>query len=469
VRIVAFSVNPLYSDKVLGGAPRQLRRVTEFLAAQGHEVEVLCTAPPDAGSPFDWDDGVRVNPCLPLKQPFPQPYAVPAYRTATTIDRVARALANADRFYLHDGEFLFPYVYAHVPTVVSLRDNVYPETLLGGFISQGDSLIAISQYSADLYRHTMGRFLDGFADRIVVVANGIDERFQPEDPAALAEELGVDPKRDYLLLHPHRPDPAKGLEQTIELAHLLVRRYDIQRLKVLVPEWIESAVSVAETDHRIAMRKRIAELGLSEKFVFHRWINVSEMPAYYSLGHMSLALGCYPESFGNVAYESIACATPAVVANVGPHRDQLQANWAIKVEFDAIEDAAERVASALANGERPSDRIRALLRQRFSVDAQVRGYAETILGVVKQPPMPLRTPPPMARTRWRLAPWCYVVRERIYHDFRYEYVRDAGLLWLAETTEPRTLTECQTRGIGFKQLHAWEREGFVVPCESTAA
>ena len=45
---------------------------------------------------------------------------------------VAEHLVQADRFYMHDGELLLPYLYCDVPTVISLRDSVYPETIIDG-------------------------------------------------------------------------------------------------------------------------------------------------------------------------------------------------------------------------------------------------------------------------------------------------------------------------------------------------
>ncbi len=67
-------------------------------------------------------------------------------------------MQQADRFYIHDGEFVFPYVYHDKPTVVGLRDNVYPETIQGAFHFKGHTLIVISEYARQFFLQTVGRF-----------------------------------------------------------------------------------------------------------------------------------------------------------------------------------------------------------------------------------------------------------------------------------------------------------------------
>jgi hypothetical protein len=177
----------------MGGAPKHLQNIAIGLGDRGHKITVLCPIAADSRHPFQWHENVVVRPELPFKQPFPQPYDTPAYNLALIIQKVADHLATADRFYMHDGEFLFPYVYAHVPTVISLRDSVYPETQLGGFLGQGDVLITISEHSRRYYLHTAGRFLPGLTERTEVIYNGIDwNRFCFTPPT---RDFGLDTDR----------------------------------------------------------------------------------------------------------------------------------------------------------------------------------------------------------------------------------------------------------------------------------
>ncbi|MEZ4516571.1 MAG: hypothetical protein R3C44_06940 [Chloroflexota bacterium] len=109
---------------------------------------------------------------------------------------MGEALASADRFYMHDGEFLFPYTYRHIPTVISLRDSVYPETQLGAFLFQGDRLITISEHSRNYYLETVGCFFPGLAERMTVIRNGLDwDLFRPTPPREVLDIVGVDPAK----------------------------------------------------------------------------------------------------------------------------------------------------------------------------------------------------------------------------------------------------------------------------------
>ncbi|MCS6843908.1 MAG: glycosyltransferase [Caldilineales bacterium] len=465
MRIVAFSINPLYPDQVMGGAPKHLQQIVAHLGSLGHQVTVLCSGDPAVDVPFQWGENVQVLPVLRFKLPFPQPYATPAYHLAAAIHEVASHLAQADRFYMHDGEFLFPYVYQSVPTVISLRDSVYPETQLGAFLFQGDVLITISEHSRQYYLHTAGRFLPDLAERMVVIPNGLDwNTFRPTPPAEILQIVPVDPQRDVVVLHPHRPEPSKGLPQTIQVADLLVKRYGLRNLKVLTPRWLEAGLSPEVREFVEAMRREIYCRGLTEYFVFHDWVPQRLMPQYYSLAAVTLALGSFVEAFGNAVYESLGCGTPAVVARVGAHRELLPDHLVDKVHFGDVETAAALAADIIAAGRRTSPETMAYLHQHYSRDRQVAAYAATILNARRRGPIAYRFPALNGATRFGLAPWCYEWSGGYYHDFRAEHCRIEplrnlfrryGSAWTAEQAE--------AAGVSPEMLADWLREGYVVP------
>jgi glycosyltransferase involved in cell wall biosynthesis len=244
MKIVAFSINPLFRDHVMGGAPKHLQSIALHLGELGHQVTVLATRRADSEEPFRWHENVEVLPLLRFHQPFPQPYGVPAYDMASIVQDVGEHLQTADRFYMHDGEFLFPFAYQHVPTVVSLRDNVYPETLHGSFLFAGDRLILISEYARQYFLHTAGRFFPDYASRTVVIPNGLDwDHFKPTPPGKILDLVPVQPGAYPIVLHPHRPEATKGIYQTLAVVDLLVHQYGFANLKVLVPKWLDFDLS----------------------------------------------------------------------------------------------------------------------------------------------------------------------------------------------------------------------------------
>ncbi len=465
MKVVAFSINPLFPGKVMGGAPKHLQNIVIHLGENGHDVVVLCAWREDTPEPFHWHGRVQVLPILQFKQPFPQPYAVPAYQIANIIQDVGEHLQAADRFYMHDGEFLFPYGYQHVPTVVSLRDNVYPETLLGGFLFQGHRLIVISAYARDYFLQTVGRFFPDMAERIQVIHNGLDwERFQPTPPRRILEMIPINPAQDVIVLHPHRPESSKGIRETIAVVDLLVNEYGIQNLKTLVPRWLDLKLSPDLRQFYDEIQQEIHDRGLDENFVFHEWVPQELMPEYYSLGRVTLALGHFVESFGNAVYESFGCGTPAVASRISSHRELLPEHLAYKVDYGDIQGAAALAAAIIQENRRTSPQTLAYLHTHYGVQQQLEQYAHAILGAQLVEPLRYQLQPITAHTRFQLPVWCYRAERGIYHDFLARFRSLAALNALLDRyPDGFTWLDAAQAGISQAEMMAWYREGYLYP------
>ncbi|ANV89306.1 glycosyltransferase family 4 protein [Picosynechococcus sp. PCC 8807] len=464
MKIVMFSINPLFGDRVLGGAPKQIKNISVYLGEMGHEVVILSTRCADSCVEFRWHDNVLVKPILRFHQPFPQPYAIPAYDIANMMQDVAAHLDGADRFYMHDGEFLFPYAYQHIPTVVALRDNVYPETILGGFLFQGDRLIAVSEYSRRFYAETMGRFLPELNERLLVVSTGIDwDIFKPTTPKEILAIVPVDPVKDTIVIHPHRPEPSKGLPQTIAVADLLVHKYGIKNLKVLVPRWLEVGLSPEVAAFYREMETEIKTRNLTQNFIFHEWIPQSLMPQYYSLGAVTFGLGNFVESFGNSPYESLGCGTPAIVSRVSTHRELLPDHLIDKVHFGDAKTAAAIAAQIIIEKRKTSPETLAYLHENYGVQSQLEGYAQAILNAKCRDPLAYRYTPITEKTCYRLPSWCYLWEGGIYHDFfaKHQTIPTLQTL-LSEYPEGFTQKEAIASGISPTQLETWYRDGYLI-------
>lgn len=449
----------------MGGAPKHLQSIAVYLGQLGHRVTVLCTGRSDSHHPFRWHENVEVLPLLRFHQPFPQPYAAPAYDLAAIVQDVGEYLARADRFYMHDGEFLFPYAYQHVPTVVSLRDNVYPETLLGGFLFQGDVLILISEYQRQYFLHTAGRFFPEMAERAVVIHNGVDwEHFKPTPPRKILDIIPVQPGAYPIVLHPHRPEETKGIRQTIEVVDLLVHQHGIDKLKTLVPKWLDLNLSAELRAFYADIEGEIARRGLTNHFVFHDWIPQALMPQYYSLGSVTLALGSFVESFGNAVYESLGCGTPAIPVRISSHREILPEHLVNKVDFGDAETAARIAAQIIREGQRTLPETMAYLHEHYNVQKQRDAYANAILNAQRRGTMVYQLKPIGDDTRFKLAPWCYRADRGVYHDFRVEYLRDAAFDHLIDAYPAGfTVAEARTHRIERDLVLAWYRDGYLTP------
>ena len=465
MKIVMFSITPLFPEHDMGGGQKHLRTIAHYLAGRGHDITILCTRRADTSTPFRWNERIEVLPILRFRQPFPGPYDTQAFNIANIVQDVAEQLQGANRFYIHDGEFLFPFVYAHVPTVVSLRDNVYPETTLGAFYFQGHRLIVISEYARQFFTATAGRFFPELSERMTVIHNGIDwERFKPTQPGRILDLVPVDPERDLVVLHPHRPEESKGLRQTIKVVDRLVHQHGLNNVKVCVPLWLGLEQDPAIQASYDLARADIAARGLTGNFVFHRWVPVDLLPEYYSLGGVTLALGSFVESFGNAVYESLGCGTPSIVARISSHRELLPEDLIDKVDYDDDEAAAALAASILTGHRRTSPATLDYLHTHYRIERQLQAYADAIENAAVLEDMRYEFAPPGPNTHYRLAPWCYLARRGIYHDYRADYLESAALQALvAAYPDGFTPNEAAAQGIDAAQIEAWRRDGYLTP------
>jgi glycosyltransferase involved in cell wall biosynthesis len=467
MNIVAFCINPLFPDQVMGGAPKHLQSIAVHLGELGHRVTVLCTRRSDSSTPFRWHENVEVLPVLPFHQPFPQPYAITGYEMAAIVQDIGEHLQTADRFYMHDGELLFPFVHRHVPTVVSLRDNVYPETLHGSFLFQGDKLILISENSRQHFLHTAGRFFPDYASRTVVIHNGVDwAHFKPTQPGRILDIVPVQPGAYPIVLHPHRPEATKGIRETLAVVDLLVHQYGFGDLKVLVPEWLDLALegSGELREFYAGIEADIARRGLSGHIVFHDWIPQSLMPEYYSLGSVTLALGSFVESFGNAVYESLGCGTPAIPARISSHRELLPEHLLDKVDYGDIEAAARIAAGIIGDKRRTSPETMRYLHENYAVQKQRAAYAEVILNAQVREELRYQLSPINDQTRFVLPPWCYRAQRGIYHDFHAAYLQSAALdQLLVEYPQGFTFAQANALHVSRAAVIGWYRDGYLSP------
>ncbi len=466
MKIVIFSINPIFPDLITGGASKHLFHVSRALGQIGHQVQIFCARGRQDHPKFAWSPNVQVFPVLPFHIPFPQPYAISGADLGLIVNRLGEALVDADRFYMHDGEFLLPDVYGGIPTVISYRDNIYPESILGTFIGKADDVISVSAYSAEVIRHTAGRYLPDLNSRIHQVNNGIDfEVFKPTPPNQLVQSFGIDPERHLVLLHPHRPEPGKGLPETIKVADQLINRHGMKQVRVLIPEWIDTMVSTGESAFYRQMSSLMKELGVWDHFIFIPWMPQEMMPVLYSLGDVTLCLGNFVEAFGNVAYESIACGTPSIVAKVGVHRTMMPDDLIEKVNYGDIDSVFDRVI-AISEGKRQNaEESLAYLKSKMNFRRQISSYVNIITNSTKLPPLQFGLPKYNDEQLYLLAPWCYIHGQRIFHDFRGEYEKEITLTELLKNKPQFTKREATNNGITDQQWDQWMDKTWLVPMD----
>lgn len=426
MKIVIFSMTPLFPDVIMGGSQRVLKDVALHLGELGHAVRVVCTKRWDTKDVFQWGKNVTVHPIFDFKQPYPDPYATQPYHIANSIKLLSDYLYDADRLYIHDSAFLFSYVYKAYPNmtvIASLRDFVYSESLLGAFLFQGDSLILPSEYALDVYCNTVGRFFPGLSKRTCVIPNGIRwETSSNANTSTIYNHLQIqnDSKRK-IILYPHRPELSKGIDHVISVVQELVLTYKQKSILVLVPKWLETDSNPVLKKQYELLEKKLVDLKLRQYFHFHEWVPYSLMSQYYRLGDCTLCLGGYPETFGNVAYESIGYGTPVIATRIGPNRYSL-GQYVHLVELGDNETAATLCVDILQQGKRVPNKTISQLQSSYSLQVMCQEYAKVILTTPKKHALRY-CPENNQQFRFgKIAPWIIRHRGMYYNELSGLYL-----------------------------------------------
>ena len=479
MRVLAVSVAPLFPGFVMGGSQRVLMDVVTGLGEAGHEVRVLCTQLPENAGGFSPARGVTVEPVLRLRGAFPAPYETAPHLLAETWRALSDAAEWADRIYLHADAIYMRGSLGGRPVVRSLHDFVYEEALLSAFSLPAALTIVPSEYLRRCIEASAGRVAD--TGEVRVVPNGVHvppQQVAPQPPPGV-QRRG---ERDLILLHPHRPQPRKGIKESLQVAAEVQRRLPQRRVRLLVPAYPAGSALDEATEAVDAVRQMAASAGAEGLLELHGWLSTGEMPGYYAFGDVTLCVGSFIEAFGLVPVESVAAGTPAVCARVGAFRDLEGVAGISHAAPGDIAAAAEAVVSVIARN--PDMAVAAKgVAERFTHRRMVETYVSAITGPLSDAAMgplsdalvgaPLAAPRQsrfigtdisavtrIGAAHWQLAPWCYADGSRIYHDYRYSFTSFPHLT-VALAEGGGTLSAPATRTLG-EEFERAAQGGFIV-------
>lgn len=177
-------------------------------------------------------------------------------------------------------------------------------------VRDSDFLVANTKSEAtdlvDLYRAD--------PERITVAHPGVDlVQFAPGDKMAAREALGIRPDA-YLALFVGRIQPLKGPDVLIRAAAELIKlRPDLADRLVVA---ICGGPSGAGPERMAELRRLSDDLGVSQVIRFEPPSTRPELARWFQAADVT-CVPSYSESFGLVALESQATATPVLAANVG--------------------------------------------------------------------------------------------------------------------------------------------------------
>jgi len=246
---------------------------------------------------------------------------------------------------------------ARVTTVYDLyfvRDPDACEMLGGRYLlatlprrlQQMDRIIATSQST----RNDLIELLGAAAERIVVVYQGVEDRFRPiEDPqqrATVQRRYGFP---DRYILFVGTIEPRKNVERLIE-AYAIVRRE-----RPDAPPLVIVGGRGKEADR---VDRAVRSFGLSQSVVFPGYVVQENLPELYS-GAELLVLPSLYEGFGLPVLEAMACGVAVVAGDTSSLRELVGTDRGILVNPMRPSEIATGIMRVLAD-----DGLRAHLGRR---------------------------------------------------------------------------------------------------------
>ncbi|WP_443093852.1 D-inositol-3-phosphate glycosyltransferase [Nocardioides szechwanensis] len=177
-------------------------------------------------------------------------------------------------------------------------------------VEAADMLIA----NTDLEAKQLINLYDAEPGRVEVVHPGVDlSVFRPVDRAVARAELGL-PLDAHVLLFAGRIQPLKAPDVLLRAVDVLLRRDPSLRSRLVVP--IVGGPSGSGLDRPESLAALAHELGIADVVRFVPPVSQATLARWYAAATL-VAVPSYNESFGLVAAEAQATATPVVAAAVG--------------------------------------------------------------------------------------------------------------------------------------------------------
>jgi glycosyltransferase involved in cell wall biosynthesis len=257
----------------------------------------------------------RVDPTLNHFSHITTPLSYKPWRLSAMLAHFARIpqdslFPGVDLF--HATDHLLPY-FRRIKSVFTLHDLIFlfhPEThkplnrwfltlMMPRFLRAADAVIAVSECT----KRDAIRFYGIPEEKITVIYEGVNPRFRPASPEAIAAVRARYGLPEHFILYVGTIEPRKNLTALLEAFHYLLATHDLRLVIVGKKGWLYEGFF-----------RRLRELGLEGQVIFTGYVPDEDLPAIYSAADLFVFPSLY-EGFGLPVLEAMACGVPVICSN----------------------------------------------------------------------------------------------------------------------------------------------------------
>jgi glycosyltransferase involved in cell wall biosynthesis len=230
--------------------------------------------------------------------------------------------------------------------------------------------------------------LGSFAAKTITVVWGVKlSRFRRCDASDLRARLGISPGAP-VILSPKILQPFYNVDRVVDAMPTVRTRFPDARL--IVTEYAPDPV------YKVRIAERVKALGLQEAVLFVGRVPHEQMPAYYSLADVTVAV---PSSDGlpQTLLESMACEVPTVLSRLPCYEELVQdgeSGLFVDASPDAVAAGINRLLGDPALRRHIADSGRRIAEEKADLDREVerveRSYRELLTRPRVRVPLPRR-------------------------------------------------------------------------------
>lgn len=193
---------------------------------------------------------------------------------------------------IHDlSPFLFPQTFRRV-------NRAYTRWAIKVACRHARQLIAVSEFT----KQEIVRWLHVPAERITVTHNGVDARFAPPDPAALAAFRQRAGLPEQFLLFIGTLEPRKNLPTLLDAYARIAKDTSVPLIIGGGKGWLYDQIFA-----------KAEQLNLGDRIRFAGYIDDADLPLWYAAATVFTLPSLY-EGFGIPLIEAMACGTPVIAS-----------------------------------------------------------------------------------------------------------------------------------------------------------